>query len=165
VTTAAPLTLSLRVPAWATDARLDGERVDPGYARVRGDWSAGATVTLDLPMPARVVRPHPRIDAVRGCVVLARGPLVYCVEQADLPAGVTLEDVRIDPAAPVEEGRLPGVPVTLTVAGVVESPGPALYPTTVETRGEPLAVTAIPYFLWGNRTPGAMRVWLPGYAD
>ena len=49
---------------------------------------------------ARVIAPHPRIDAVRGCVALARGPLVYCIEQADHPAGVAVEDLRLDPAAP-----------------------------------------------------------------
>jgi uncharacterized protein len=165
VTTDAPLTLSLRVPGWATEALLDGAPadIDDGYVRVRRDWSAGVTVTLDLPMPARVILPHPRIDAVRGCVALARGPLVYAVEQADLPAGVTLEDVRVDPAAPIMPGRLPDIPVTLTTRGAVARPASAeLYPARVEIQHEPLELTAIPYFLWGNRTPGPMRVWIPG---
>jgi DUF1680 family protein len=166
VTTAAPITLALRIPGWATEARLDGEPVvaGDGYADVRRDWSGGATVTLDLPMPARVVRPHPRIDAVRGCVALARGPLVFAVEQADLPDGVTLEDVRIDPSAPIMAGRLPDVPLTLIANGTVSAPASdELYPSDVDPkrRGEPLALTAIPYFLWGNRKPGPMRVWLP----
>jgi DUF1680 family protein len=164
VTTDAPITLSLRVPSWVADARLDGAPVDAGdgYVTVQRDWSAGATVTLDLPMAARVVRPHPRIDSVRGCVVLARGPLVYCVEQADLPDGVTLEDVRIDPASPISAGRLPDIPVTLTVSGTVERPASdALYQFHTEVQTEQLELTAIPYFLWGNRTPGPMRVWIP----
>ena len=25
----------------------------------------------------------------------------------------------------------------------------------------PMSLTAIPYALWGNRTPGPMRVWIP----
>jgi DUF1680 family protein len=164
VTTDAPITLSLRVPGWVADARIDDVPVDTGdgYVTVRRDWSAGATVTLDLPMTARVVRPHPRIDAVRGCVVLARGPLVYCVEGADLPAGVRLEDARIDPAAPVTTGRLPDIPVTLVASGTVERPASdELYPFRGEVRTEPIEITAIPYFLWGNRTPGSMRVWIP----
>lgn len=164
VTTAAPLTLSLRVPGWAGGALLDGEpaAVTDGYVHVRRDWSAGATVVLDLPMRPRIVEPHPRIDAVRGCVVLARGPLVYAVEQADLPDGVLLEDVRIDRSAGVTVGSLPEIPVTLTVAGAVERPASdELYPAAAGTRSEPLTVTAIPYFLWGNREPGPMRVWLP----
>jgi DUF1680 family protein len=164
VTTAAPITLSLRVPAWATEVSLDGSpaEVDGGYVRVRRDWSAGATVRLDLPMWPRIVRPHPRIDAVRGCVALARGPLVYALEQADLPAGVTLEDVRIDAGAPITPGRLPAVPVTLTTSGAVEQASSGeLYPASVELTRRPLELVAIPYFLWGNRTPGPMRVWIP----
>jgi DUF1680 family protein len=165
VTASAPFTLALRIPSWCStrDVRLDGSPVtsDDGYLRLRRDWSAGATVLLDLPMPARVVRPHPRIDAVRGCVTLTRGPLVYCLEQADLPDGVTLEDVRIDPGAPVEVSAFP---VTLTATGTVATPAsPALYPVEPlgETRAEPITFTAVPYFLWGNRKPGPMRVWIP----
>ncbi|TDV42199.1 glycoside hydrolase family 127 protein [Actinophytocola oryzae] len=164
VTTDAAVTLSLRVPRWATEVRLDGDVVEARdwYVQVQRDWSCGATVTLDLPMAPRIIAPHPRIDAVRGCVAVARGPLVYAVEQADLPAGVTLEDVRIDPGAPIAAGRLPDIPVTLTVAGAVETAeSDELYPAAARTHTEPLELTAIPYFLWGNRTPGPMRVWIP----
>ncbi|HEX4702394.1 MAG TPA: beta-L-arabinofuranosidase domain-containing protein, partial [Pseudonocardiaceae bacterium] len=70
-----PLTLALRIPGWCavSDVRCDGAPVDlddvvDGYLRLRRDWSGGARVLLDLPMSARVVEPHPRIDAVRGCV-------------------------------------------------------------------------------------------------
>jgi DUF1680 family protein len=164
VTTDAALMLALRIPGWASGALVDGAPADvrDGYAEVRRDWSAGATVTLDLPMPARVVRPHPRIDAVRGCAAVTRGPLVYCLEQADLPEGVTLEDVRIDPAARFAEGQLPDVPVTLTARGSVETPASdELYGAGASGPAEPVELTAIPYFLWGNRTPGPMRVWIP----
>src|SRR6266567_3895397 len=172
VTTPAPITLALRIPGWCpeADVRVDGVPVDAagdGYLRLRRDWSAGATVTVDLPMPAQVIKPHPRIDAVRGCVALTRGPPVYCLEHAGLPDDVTLEDVRIDPAAPITvDADPPDFPVTLTVSGAVEPPASdVLYPATApapdERRREPLAFTAVPYFLWGNRTPGPMRVWLP----
>ncbi|MEV6448276.1 beta-L-arabinofuranosidase domain-containing protein [Amycolatopsis sp. NPDC051716] len=164
VTAPAPVMLSLRVPGWAEGALIDGvpAEVRDGYAEVRRDWTGGTTVTLDLPMPARVVRPHPRIDAVRGCVAVTRGPLVYCVEQADLPDGVTLEDVRIDPAAPFSDASLPDVPVALAARGRVEVPASSeLYGAGSTAPGEPVELTAVPYFLWGNREPGPMRVWLP----
>jgi DUF1680 family protein len=168
VTADTPLTVALRIPSWcaAEDARLDGEPVvaDGGYLRVRRDWSGGATIRLDLPMPARVVRPHPRIDAVRGCLALARGPLVYCLEQADLPDGVALEDVAIDPAATVAvDTGSPDFPVTLTATGAVETPtSAALYSAAAPgVRAEPITFTTVPYFLWGNRKPGPMRVWIP----
>jgi DUF1680 family protein len=169
VTTDAPITLALRTPGWcpAQDVRLDGapvSAVSDGYLRIQRDWSDGVVVTLDFPMHTGVIRPHSRIDAVRGCVAVTRGPLVYCLEQADLPDGVTLEDVRIDPAAPIAAGHLAGIPVTLTTTGTVEPPtSDVLYPVNaaVASRSEPIALTAVPYFLWGNRAPGPMRVWIP----
>ena len=59
----------------------------------------------------RVTRPDPRVDAVRGCVALERGPLVYAIESADLPPGVELEDVAIpDGAAPRDAAGPPSLP-------------------------------------------------------
>ena len=69
----------LRVPAWSTAARLDGRPVGPGYV----DAGPGE-ITLDLDVSPRITRPDPRIEAVRGCVALERGPLVYCEEEAEL---------------------------------------------------------------------------------
>jgi DUF1680 family protein len=58
-------------------------------------------VTIDLSLPVRVIEPHPRIDALRGCVAIERGPLVYCFEGIDQP-GVNLTDLRLDPEAVCE---------------------------------------------------------------
>ncbi len=108
-------------------------------------------------MPPRLVAAHPRVDAVRGQVALARGPVVYCVEQAD--HDVPLEQLRIDPNRPPEaaDGRLEGI------AHVAPDAGDVLYaeyaqpsPAIADTR-----LIAIPYHRWGNRGPGAMRVWIP----
>jgi DUF1680 family protein len=168
-------TLSLRIPAWCDGATLtvDGEPVpaevdELGYVRVRMAWDGASQVVLDLPLPVRVLTPHPRIDAVRGCVALARGPVVYCIEQADHPAEVAVEDLRIDPVSPPKpdgaNGDL-GVPVTLVghaavQADVPEDPYPALErrPPAPSARA---TLTAIPYFRWANRGPNAMRVWIP----
>ena len=43
---------------------------------------------LELPMSPRFVQSHPYVDATRGCVAIERGPLVYCIEQADQTADV-----------------------------------------------------------------------------
>jgi uncharacterized protein len=162
-------TLSLRIPAWCEGATIDGEPVTAhadGYLRLRRAWAGRTHVVLELPMPVRVLAPHPRIDAVRGCVALARGPLVYCVEQADHP-GLAVEDLRIDPAAPpVPGGGNPGlgVPVILSGPATVATGAPAeLYAPhrPQDVAAAPATVTAIPYFRWANRGPNAMRVWIP----
>ena len=81
----APWTLSLRVPAWAAGATLavNDEPLDPpspGSARIERAWRPGDRIVLELPVAPRLTAPHPRVDAVRGCLAIERGPLVYCLE-------------------------------------------------------------------------------------
>lgn len=148
-----PWTLSLRVPAWCTDARLtvNGSLVragaQEGYLRLTRTWRVGDRVELTLAMPPRRETGHPRVDAVRGTVALARGPVVHCLEQADLPpalAGEVFEDLFLDPAEPVtgSDRRL---------HAVIRS----------RETGTSARVPLIPYYLWANRAPGPMRVWIP----
>jgi DUF1680 family protein len=171
--TQAPWTLSLRVPDWCHDAalRIDGMPVEtdavdaPGYLRVTRGWPAGTAITLDLHMPPKMVRAHQRVDAVRGCVALTRGPLVYCFEQADLPADVDLDDVSILGTPVATTGPVLDVPVTLRVRGTVRAHPKGLYRESgVEQpvrEGHDIELTAIPYYRWANRLPGPMRVWMP----
>ena len=174
-----PWTLALRIPGWCDrfTVEVDGDAVaaEPadGYVRLTRSWAGTTAVVLDLDMPARLVAPHPRVDAIRGCAALMRGPLVYCLEQADLPANAVLEDVRLDPSVPVRVQRnapLPHVPVALVAGGKVTPPASGelyrAYPADPADDGPSsrTALTAVPYFLWGNRAPGAMRVWIPAGA-
>src|SRR5262249_55245176 len=92
-------TLSLRVPAWARGAAVDGRPVAPGYADLTRRWRPGDRVVLELDVSPRLTAPNPRIDAVRGCLALERGPVVFCLEGLDLPSGVELADVAVDSAA------------------------------------------------------------------
>ena len=152
--------LAVRIPEWCREAKLAGASVaatGDGYARLGRDWRDGDVVVLELAMPARLVSAHPRVDAVRGCVALARGPVIHCVEQAD--HAVPIDRLRIDPERPptLAGERLEGV------AFVAPEASGALYaeygpppPPTGET-----ALAAIPYFRWCNRGPGAMHVWMP----
>lgn len=167
--------LALRVPAWADGVRVTVDGA-PLVAATRADLPlddgylvlpAGTRrVELDLAMPATTVSAHPRVDAVRGSVAIVRGPVVYCVEQADHPDGPSVEDVRLRAGGAL--GTEPGDgPLPRVVAeGVATDPaGAALYrhgaPGAVPDAAGPVRLTAIPYAQWGNRAPGAMRVWLP----
>ena len=171
-------TLALRVPAWARGASLavagDGRRdVAPGaYATVTRAWRPGDRVVLDLPVAARLTGPHPLVDAVRGCVAIERGPLVYCLEQVDLPAGVELSDVSLAPGGGLGDGFEPdllGGVVAVRAAGVSGSTGEwegwpyrdVSHADGVRPR-VPVELVAVPYFAWANRVPGPMRVWIPG---
>lgn len=139
--------LSVRVPAWAEGATLDGRSVQPGeYASVNRAFAAGDVVELVLPLQPRLTHPNPRIDAVRGSVAIERGPLVYAVEAADQDPAVVLDDVALDTSAQLEAAFQPDL-----LGGV----------TTIAAHGSSGPLTAIPYFAWANRGAGDMRVWIP----
>lgn len=163
--------LALRVPSWADAAAVrltvDGTehevRVTDGYVTVAGPWHR---VELELPMPVVTVRAHPRVDAVRGCVALRRGPVVYCIEAAclpdSLPDDVVLEDLALLADSPPHAERAGDT----VVVDVVHSPSGSepLYvagPRPVGVGEHRLTVRAVPYSRWGNRGTGAMRVWIP----
>jgi DUF1680 family protein len=132
-----------------------------GYLLFRRTWRPGDRVTVELDMTPRVRRPDRHVDAVRGCVAVERGPLVYCFEQADQPAGTRVDDLLLAPG-----GVLAEVPVTLDGVGEtiqVRVPARALGPGGEPPSGPAEDVTAVgvPYFQWDNRDGGPMRVWMP----
>ena len=163
--------LHLRLPEWATTPALtvNGLAVDivpdgaTGYLRIERDWTDGDTVILSLPMQARLLHPHPRVRADTGRAALMRGPLVYCAEGAD--NGTDLDMMAFGPGlGPVVTGSVPalGGAIALDIPLAVTNDkawGKAIYTAT-----PPQADTAIrrfiPYYLWDNRDPGEMLVWV-----
>lgn len=167
--------LSLRIPAWADGATLtvraaDGADVDVpavtagDYVSVRRAFAAGDVVELTLPTAPRVSWPDPRIDAVRGCVVVERGPEVLCLESVDLATAsdgrwTDVGDVRLDATVPPREvdGR---VSVRVHAGHAAEQPWP-YGDTPAEARPDTFDVPLVPYHDWAERGPSTMRVWLP----
>lgn len=165
------VTVSIRVPSWAEDARVivqaaDGgteERaVDPGYADVERVFSADDVVELSFAVRPRITRPDPRIDAIRGSVAIERGPEVFCVESLDLPGGdEALARIElVAGAVPVEagDGRLS---VELLARSVSDSPWPFREDVDGPATDETFTATIAPYHSWAERGPSTMRVWIP----
>ncbi|GAB3996801.1 hypothetical protein GCM10029992_17920 [Glycomyces albus] len=164
----APVELRLRVPHWAEGATLTDQagsrEVEPGWAQVRGDLAPGAAVTLHLPTEPRLTWPDERVDAVRGCVAVERGPLVLCVESADLPAGWAIEDVRIDTAAPPRpdgDGALARISAAPAPPRPVGRPPFGPTPPAARSGPEWAEVPLVPYHRWARRGGTGMRVFLP----
>lgn len=222
---AAERELALRIPAWSAAAgpllaelNDSTERVvvSPGrYLSFRRRWRPGDVLRLRLDLTPRWTYPDPRADALRGCAAIERGPLVYCLEQADQP--VRLDELEVFPGTPLAErpAALPGIGETVTVTAYgrhrvpvpdaagwsshrapAPAPAPGTAPSSVASSSSSSAavassssagssssscysvassssaappaprdglvtLTAIPYFQWDNRGPGAMRVWIP----
>ncbi|MCX4426713.1 glycoside hydrolase family 127 protein [Streptomyces mirabilis] len=175
-----PWTLSLRIPQWCHEYRvrcgdLTYDQTDApvadGWLRLERTWAPGDRVVLELGLEPRLTAANPRVDAVRGCVAIERGPLVYCLEQVDHPGG-GLDDVVIDTAHPLAVKQRPdllGGVTTVVATGHRRSvPDVGWWPyRSADTApdsvpsGESVELTAIPYYAWANRQDGSMRVWLP----
>ncbi|GAA3441343.1 glycoside hydrolase family 127 protein [Planomonospora venezuelensis] len=163
-----PWTLTLRVPAWAAGATLteDGRtrQAAPGLVRVHRAFRAGEIVTLDLPVEPRFTWPDPRIDAVRGCVAVERGPEVLCAESRDLPDPAALDALVIDTRSAPRAGN-GAVLVRALVPGHPGRDWPYL-PDPAPPAGDAgwIDLPLRPYHSWARRGPAGMRVWLPASA-
>ena len=167
--------LNLRVPAWADVAALhvNGEDAPTpssgAYATIEREWRSGDVVEVAFPMIGRRAYAHPYINENTGRVAILRGPLLYCLEEADNP-GIDLRMVGIDweSALEVEHAAalLGGVSVIRSEASIeaVDSEwSDKLYscePIIAVSRRLDRPVTAVPYYAWANRDAGSMRVWI-----
>lgn len=140
-------TLALRVPSWAHGATVQvGEEnaadAAPGTVSIRRAFRAGDVVHLVLPVTPRVTAPDPRVDAVRGCVAIERGPEVLALESTDF--GADIAEAIID-----------------TASGVTEEDGVVHVRVSRRDTGDATDVALIPYHSWAQRGPSTMRIWLP----
>jgi DUF1680 family protein len=162
--------LRLRVPGWCKSYTLavNNQPVNPGslekgYLHIERTWQNGDTIELTLSMPVERVRAHPAVKADVGRVAIQRGPVVYCLEGADHP--VPLDQICLPSDAvftpEFHPNLLDGVTILRTTARVIpaETWQSSLYWSDVPA-GEPVSLTAIPYYAWDNRDPGEMVVWI-----
>ena len=143
------------------------------YVMLRVQNAETAQVELELDMPVRLTSAHEMVEEDLGKVAVERGPLVYCMESADLPEnsvrslsqlsvgfanGLTPQEVTIG-------GR-----TILALQGQVTAPEGsippgggdpnALYRTRKPVPMHDVDVQMVPYFAWDNRGEGEMKVWL-----
>ncbi len=163
-TSPAEFSLLLRIPGWAVNQAFPSDlyrfdtssdiaygifvnnqpdtfQIVDGYAVINRKWKSGDKVSLQMPMPVRIVRAHDAVAADKGKVAYQRGPVIYCAEAADNANSVLTTIVETDDHPPLQgdyrHDLLGGV---YTITGNLEM---------------------IPYFAWAKREPGQMVVWFP----
>jgi len=166
-------TLCLRLPGWARGRpvpsdlyRIADAKVPPvrltinsqafdatpqpdGYIHLKRRWHPGDTVGLELPMPIQRVYAHEKVEENRGKVALMRGPIVYCLEAVD-HSNADVHRVALPNTANLRAEHRPQLLGGLTV----------LRGKALAEAGDPVAMTAVPYYAWCNREKGAMTVWI-----
>jgi uncharacterized protein len=174
-----PWKLSFRVPDWCKrfGTKVNRQDVDShlekGYTTLERMWRAGDVVEIEFAMSPFWLEADPRVDSVRGCVALQRGPIVYCLEGQDQESDVNLLDLKIDLSEELTSrwcADLLGGVLTLDGIGYQQDRSnwqenglyrPLIRENEMRHSEQKVKWTAIPYYAWGNRGLESMRVWIP----
>lgn len=161
-----PMTIALRIPGWGKAYSLKGAenadiREEKGYLYITKEWQDDG-ITIEFPMKVQVLEADTRVRENIGRAAVVRGPIVYCLEEAD--NGKDLHLVRMNPEAEFNtlKEELCGESV-VTVSGQgkrqkkKESTG--LYGLYSPAEYETVDLKWIPYYTWANRGEGEMQVW------
>lgn len=167
--TSSEQTVALRIPAWSQDnysLYVGGEKKtyeteDCGYVFIKGDYSKGVQIVLELDMEPHLMAADVRVHYDAGRAAIMRGPVVYCLEEAD--NGKYLNQLLLYSNTEFEEHKASdfGDSVFLIGKGVrqIHEGTERLY-SRYNVREEETRITAVPYFLWNNRGSGEMQVWM-----
>jgi DUF1680 family protein len=166
----ANFSLAIHIPHWAEDLQitLNGEAIKcqdaivNGYCTITRHWVVGDVVSVSFNIQAKRIYANELVRQDAGQVAILRGPIVYCLEEEDngkqlynlsLPYQNKLMDHKVcDPVL--------GEYIGLTAQGLRQtSSSQGLYSDSrPQTTHQELHF--IPYYLWGNRSRGEMRVWI-----
>ena len=163
--------LYLHMPAWCPSytlllngAAIEAEFRD-GYLMLEQGWKDGDCVELTMEMKPRRLYSHPSVANDVGCVAIARGPIVYCAEEAD--NGSALYQIHLPRENALSEETIQdevlGSIVSITAEAYTTAkaaPGAPLYSETPPAYDQLIALKLIPYYTWANRGEGEMRVWI-----
>jgi DUF1680 family protein len=166
----------LRWPGWAPSARvlingnpISGDSEPGAYITVTRTWQAGDIVSLEFPEQPSWVRANPRATALYGRAAVERGPLVFALEQSDLPSS-PISDVflRAGGTVAVESRKdLFGTMLLLKYPGFVADKPLSNQPLYSTWGSGPAAgrravqLVLLPYFSVGSRENESVKTWIP----
>jgi DUF1680 family protein len=165
----AEFSMRLRWPGWcpigtvAENGTNLPTKIKKGYITITRKWQEGDAVEVNFEMAVRRVYAHPQVKADIGRVAIARGPLIYCLEEVD--NGRDLDAIYLPRNAAFqykfENDLLGGVGIVTSEAlkQDAQDASNVLYRDNAGTF-QAATIRAVPYFAWANRQPGEMLVWL-----
>ncbi|MDE7185845.1 MAG: glycoside hydrolase family 127 protein [Lachnospiraceae bacterium] len=191
-------TLAMRIPSWSVNGsaavicggvsagvswETGGEQlyvvqgslkevsVQDGYLYLSGSWQDGDCISLDFAMEVYMVTADERVREDLGKAAFIRGPVVYCMEEAD--NGRDLHLCKADVARIGADCQNVAVEMTEELGhpmAVLKVPGKrrlvsppennTLYRKYEPAQYEDVTLRLIPYYTWCNRGEGEMSVWI-----
>ncbi len=167
------MTIAVRIPEWCNQTYEISKTEDKkktvlnGYLYFIGTWKKGDCVILQMQMEPMFIRANPRVREDIGKIALQRGPIVYCVEEAD--NGKDLYLLRVNAkwevntcAVEIAGKKLCGLKTEAEYLITEKNSKEKLYSMYSEQKliyGRKI-ITWIPYYAWANRGAGEMQVWV-----
>lgn len=158
--------IKARIPEYAQDYKIlcDGKEIDykedKGFAEIDVQNSAKIEVVFDA--EAKFVRANPQVREDAGKVAITRGPLVYCLEEVDNGANLSVISVDTEQNLTCEQDEKYNGYVVIKAHGkrlCEEQWNEGLYGIQ-KLQKKDVELTAVPYFYWNNRGMGEMEVWI-----
>ena len=165
-----PYTFAFRIPGWCASYEKEipkGAEVEEkdGYLYVTKVWAKGETIRLNFPMEIQFLASNPLVREDAGRVAVKRGPVVYCMEEADNGKNLHLTKLCVNGEKTAEAADELGEHfVRVTAEGRRMKLGDAekqpLYHLYQKEEEEKTKLKLIPYYMWNNRGEGEMQVWI-----
>ncbi|MDE5932698.1 MAG: glycoside hydrolase family 127 protein, partial [Lachnospiraceae bacterium] len=136
-------------------------REKDGYLYLTKAWKEDF-LQIEFPMAVQVIGADPSVREDIGKAAVMRGPVVYCLEEAD--NGQDLHLLKMDEDASFEtEWKEISTESVIAVRAQgwrqKKAQNTALYAPYESAEYERTTLTWIPYYTWANRGEGEMQVW------
>lgn len=166
----------LRIPDWAhgTSIIVNGKNINQKviageYTQLIREWKKGDVIEIEMPMEVKFLEGNPLIEEVRNQIAVKRGPVVYCIESADLPDDTSILDVYIKANSDfIPKYRSTFLGGVSTIEGDIllreKENSLGMYHEVSKPSFKTYKTQFVPYFAWSNRNEGKeseMSVWLP----
>jgi len=163
-------TAALRIPEWAlqydvllNNAPVNDPVIKDGYLYISRTWNSGDIVNINFKLKPVVIRSNPCIKGNLNKIAIQRGPVLYCLEEADNGKGLSQFEIDPETVRESKEELLGEKVVCIEADGRKQLPahnGQKLYYLNGEKKEyKKVRAKFIPYYLWTNRQSGEMTVW------
>ena len=159
-------TIAFRIPDWCGKYQIKGiegaaTKEENGYLYITKAWKSDS-IQIEFPMEIKIIEADSRVRENIGKAAVMRGPVVYCLEEAD--NGKDMHLLKMDENAPFEtkQKEISAEPVIAIKANGWRQRAvnhTELYAVHTKAEYDRTCLTWIPYYTWANRGEGEMQVW------
>lgn len=163
------LKIGIRIPTWTNDwtIKVSGHEIQSaeknGYVYLLTSQKK-EEISLQFSMPIIQLSAHPLIKADTDKVAIQRGPFVYCLEEEDNGNNLHLLRIKDKTTMKIKKSSNPEKIIVIEVEGeksvIEEKWHEQLYLPYEKGKKQSKTLSFIPYYSWGNRSLGEMKVWI-----